>query len=92
MVTPTFADYVELLFTLFERFWQQEAARSHRGRPFVYQHKALLVFFVVMQQRRIFRFKAQHRWLHPHADLRQVFGLPEVPDRTTLARRSKDLY
>jgi hypothetical protein len=23
MVTPTFADYVELLFTLFERFWQQ---------------------------------------------------------------------
>jgi hypothetical protein len=60
MVTPTFADYVELLFTLFERFWQ-EAARSPRGRPFVYQHKALLVFFVVMQQRRVFRFKAQHR-------------------------------
>ena len=58
MVTPTFADYVELLFTLFERFWQQEAARSHRGRPFVYQHKALIVFFVVMQQRRLFRFKA----------------------------------
>jgi hypothetical protein len=39
MVTPTFADYVELLFTLFERFWQHEAARSHRGRPFVSQHK-----------------------------------------------------
>jgi hypothetical protein len=46
MVTPTFADYVELLFTLFERFWQQETARSHRGRPFVYQQKALIVFFV----------------------------------------------
>ena len=58
MVTPTFADYVELLFTLFEHFWQQEAARAHRGRPFVYQQKALLVFFVVMQQRRTFRFKA----------------------------------
>ena len=39
MVTPTFADYVALLFTLFERFWQHEAARSHRGRPSVYQHK-----------------------------------------------------
>jgi len=36
MVTPAFADYVELLFTLFERFWHQAAARSHRGRPFVY--------------------------------------------------------
>jgi hypothetical protein len=92
MVTPTFADYVELLFTLFERFWQHEAARSHRGRPFVYQHKALIVFFVVMQQRRTFRFKAQHRWLQQHPDLRQHMRLPEVPNRTTLARRYKHLY
>jgi hypothetical protein len=92
MVTPTFADYVELLFTLFERFWQQEAARSHRGRPFVYQHKALLVFFVVMQQRRTFRFKAQHRWHQHHPDLRQHIGLHEVPNRTTLSRRYKALY
>lgn len=91
MVTPTFADYVELLFTLFERFWQ-EAARSPRGRPFVYQHKALLVFFVVMQQRRVFRFKAQHRWLQHHPDLCQHMGLPEVPNRTTLSRRYKALY
>ena len=57
----------------------------------VYQHKALLVFFVVMQQRRTFRFKAQHRWLQHHPDLRQHLGLPEVPNRTTLARRYKDL-
>ena len=92
MVTPTFADYVELLCTLFERFWQHEAARSHRGRPFVYQHKALIVFFVVMQQRRTFRFKAQHRWLQHHPDLHQHLGLQEVPNRTTLARRYKDLY
>jgi Transposase DDE domain len=92
MVTPTFTDYVALLFTLFERFWQQEAARSHRGRPFVYQHKALRVFFVIMQQRRLFRFKAQHRWLQHHPDLRQHLGLPEVPNRTTLSRRYKDLY
>jgi len=92
MVTPTFADYVELSFTLFERFWQQEAARSHCGRPFVYQPKALLVFFVVMQQRRLFRFKAQHRWLQQHPDLRQHIGLPEVPNRTPLSRRYKDLY
>ena len=92
MVTPTFADYVELLFTLFERFWQQEAARSHRGRPFVYQQKALLVFFVVMQQRRTFRFKAQHRWLQHHPDLRQHIGLHAVPNRTTLSRRYQALY
>jgi hypothetical protein len=92
MVPPTFADYVEWLFTLFERFWQHAAARSHRGRPFVYQHKALIVFFVVLQQRRTFRFKAQHRWLQQHPDLRQHIGLHEVPNRTTLSRRNKTLY
>jgi hypothetical protein len=91
MVTPTFADYVELLFRLFERFWHQEAARSHPGRPFVSQQKALIVFFVVMQQRRTLRFQAQHRWRQHHPDLRQHRGLPEVPTRTTRARRSQHL-
>jgi hypothetical protein len=92
MGTPTLADYVALLFTLFERFWPHDAAQSHRGRPFVYQHKALIVFFRLMQQRRTFRCKAQHRWLRQHPDWCQVFGLPEGPDRTTLSRRYKDLY
>lgn len=92
MGTPTLADYVDWLFTLFERLWQHDAAQSHRGRPFVYQHKALSVFFLLMQQRRTFRFKAQHRWLHQHPDWCQVCGLPEGPDRTTLSRRDQDLY
>ena len=92
MVTPTFADYVDLLFTLFERFWQHHSARPHQGHPFVYAHKALLVFFLVMQQRRIFRFKAQRRWLVQHPERRQAFGLNDVPDRTTLSRRYKALY
>jgi hypothetical protein len=91
MVEPTFADYVELLFTLFQHFLQHHAARPHRGHPFVYEHKALIMFFVVMQQRRIFRFKAQHRWLQRHPETRQVFGLDTVPHRTTLSRRYKAL-
>ena len=45
-----------------------------------------------MQQRRTFRFKAQCRWLQHHPDLRQHMGLQEVPNRTTLSRRYKDLY
>ena len=87
MVTPTFADYVDLLFTLFERFWQHDCARPHRGHPFVYEQKALIVFFLVMHQRRTFRFQAQRRWLRDPPELRRSFGLPEVPDRTTLSRR-----
>lgn len=92
MVTPTFADYVHLLFTLFERFMQEHATPPRRGHPFVYQHKALIVFFIVMQHRHIFRFKAQHRWLLQHPEHRHHFGRDEVPARTTLSRRYKALY
>jgi len=45
-----------------------------------------------MQQRRLFRFKAQRRWLVHHPELRTVFGFNSVPDRTTLSRRYKALY
>jgi len=92
MVTPTFADYIDLLFNLFERFWHHDSARPHRGHPFVYEQKALIVFFLLMQQRRLFRFKAQRRWLVHHPELRTVFGFNSVPDRTTLSRRYKALY
>ena len=92
MVTPTLADYVDLLFTLVERFWQHHAARPHRGHPFVYEHKALIVFFFMMQQRRLFRCKAQRRWLQRHCEMLKVFGLDTGPHRTTLSRRYKTLY
>jgi hypothetical protein len=92
MVTPTFADYVQLLFTLFERFMQQPAAHPQRGHPFIYLHKALIVFFIVMQHRHIFRFKAQRRWLDQHPEWRSQLGLDEVPHRTTLSRRYTALY
>lgn len=52
----------------------------------------MIVFFVLMHQRRIFRFKAQRRWLKRHGDMRQVLGFDQVPHRTTLSRRYKDLY
>ena len=92
MVTPTFAASVALLFNLCERLWPHPSARPHQGPPFGYEHKALLGFFLVMHQRRTLRFKAQHRWLQHHPDLRQHMGLQEVPNRTTLSRRYKDLY
>jgi len=92
MVHPTFADYVDLLFNLFERFWHHDAARLHRGHPFVYEQKALLVFFLLMHQRRLFRFKAQRRWLVHHPEMHRVLRLDGVPDRTTLSRRYKALY
>jgi len=40
---------------------------------------------------RIFRFKAQHRWLLQHLDACQYLRLEKVPERTTLSRRSMAL-
>ena len=92
MATPTLTDYVDLLFTLFHRFWQHHCARPHRGHPMVYKHQTLIVFFVVMPQRHIFRFKAQHRWLKQHPEMQSGFQLAQVPHRSTLSRRYKALY
>src|SRR5215831_7130884 len=92
MAMPSFANYVNLLLTLFDRFVQSQSARVHRGHPFVYQHQRLIVFFTLMQFRRIFHFKTQYRWLMRHLDYQQVLGLAPVPHRTTLSRRYKALY
>lgn len=92
MATPTFANYVQLIFTLFPFFLQSQSARAHRGHPFVYQHQKLIVFFTLMHFRHLFHFKTQHRWLTQHLDYRQVLGLAAVPHRTTLSRRYKALY
>src|SRR5215470_15155536 len=92
MALPTFAYYVNLLWTLFDRFVQSQSARAHRGHPFVYQHQRLIVFFTLMHFRQIFHFKTQHRWLTRHLGYQQVLGLAPVPHRTTLSRRYKALY
>jgi len=57
-----------------------------------YEHKTLIVFFAMMQYRRIFKFKAQWRWLKTHPAERSQLGFENVPDRTTLSRRYKALY
>ena len=45
-----------------------------------------------MQCKRIYKFKAQWRWLRTHPDDRPHFGLEPMPVRTTLSRRYKALY
>jgi hypothetical protein len=93
MEVPTFTDYVTLIFNLFERFVQERGSESdwYSGR-YTYKHKTLIVFFVMMQYRRIFKFKAQWRWLKAHPTEREQLGFESVPDRTTLSRRYKALY
>ena len=92
MELPSQNDYVEAYFTLFELFQQDQGRPAERGRPYTYQDQVLIVFFTMMLIRRITTFKAQPRWLvrHPIEALR--LGFENVPHRTTLSRRFKQLY
>jgi hypothetical protein len=93
MEEPTFADYVTLIFNLFERFVQECGSEMDwYSDRYDYDHKTLIVFFAMMQYRRIFKFKAQWRWLKAHPAERGQLGFESVPDRTTLSRRYKALY
>jgi hypothetical protein len=93
MEEPTYIDYVTLIFNLFERFVQEcQAELDWYSERYDYEHKTLIVFFMMMQQRRIAKFKAMWRWLKAHALERHLLGFEEVPHRITLSRRYKELY
>jgi len=94
MDNPALTDYVQLIYTLFDMFaqWQIQSASFRPGRPFTYTEQTMIVFFVMMQLRRIFRFKAQRRWLDTHRKMAFLLGWATIPHRTTLSRRYKALY
>jgi hypothetical protein len=91
MEQPTLTDYVQTIYTLFAQFEQQQTT-TKRGRPFTYAEQVLIVVFTILQLHRIYKFKAQRRWLEAHPALRAQLGLPALPHRTTLSRRYKALY
>lgn len=92
MQAPTRADYVKVYFTLFAYFQQEREQVVHYGHPFEYADQVLIVFFTMMNIRRITAFKAQHRWLMHHLHIAIVLGFEQIPVRTTLSRRYKTLY
>jgi len=89
---PTFHDYVALIYNRFDAFTQASDAVGRIGRPFVYQQKSAIVFFMWMQFKHIYAFKAQRRWLQQHPEALSVLEWDSIPHRTTLSRRYKALY
>lgn len=91
---PTLSDYVTLIIQLFRQFEQYRKANgnSKQGAPFTYTEEMFIIFFLLMQFRRIHQFKAQHRWLTRHPEMLKLLGWAQVPHRTTISRRYKDLY
>lgn len=94
MDNPTLTDYVHIMYTLFDLFaqWQAQVENPKPGRPFTYTEKTVIVFFAMMQSRRIFKFKAQRRWLEMHRKTAFWLSWVTLPHRTTLSRRYKTLY
>ena len=94
MQTPTLNDYVCLMVTLFHKFEQYQSRTTGKtyGSSYIYSDKVLIVFFTMMQFRRVYQFKSQHRWLEKHPKMRMKLGFKTIPHRTTLSRRYKKLY
>ncbi len=92
MATPQFTDYVQLIYSVLDHFAQTQPRRVKWGRPVIYEQRALIVFFILMQLKRKYAFQAQWRWLAAHPAEQRACGLPAVPDRRWLSQRYKTLY
>jgi hypothetical protein len=88
---PDFNDYVALIYNRFEALVQSNTSIK-RGHPYDYETQKMLVFFMWMQFKKLYEFKAQWRWLKQHPEALKELGWERVPHRTTLSRRYKALY
>lgn len=87
---PSLTDSVSLIITLFDLFKQYRSEQGTKpGRPFTYTEEKFIIFFMLMQFRQIYAFKAQWRWLAKHPEMLEMLGWETVPDRTTISRRYK---
>lgn len=91
MTTPTFDDYADTIFTLFEEFQQTSPVELTHENLHTFTNWSLILFFMLMQFRQIPEFKAQRRWLQADLSRAALFGWSRVPDRTTISRRFKQL-
>lgn len=91
---PTLTDYANLIITLFGLFkqYRDEQSGKKQGRPFTYTEEAFIIFFMLMQFRRVHANKAKWRWLNRHPEIVDLLGWSKVPHRTTIGRRYKALY
>ena len=90
-MTPTLDDDTALIGSLLERFVQTRPDVQAQAARCKYSAQSMIVFFLVMQFRRITAFKAQRRWLATHPQQRRRIGFQALPHRTTLSRRYKQV-
>ena len=82
---------MSIISTLFAEFQQTNPVELANENLHTFTDWSLILFFMLMQFRRIKAFKAQHRWLETDNSRLALFGWSRVPDRSTLSRRYKQL-
>lgn len=91
MGQPTLIDYAHLIITLFDKFVQTNPVLLRYQNLCSYKYREMIIFFMLMQFRRTYEFKAQHRWLQAHPEIQALLHFETVPDRTTFSRQYKKL-
>lgn len=91
MVQPTLTDYAHLIITLFDKFVQTNPVVLKFQNLCTFKYREMILFFMIMQFRRIHQFKSQRDWLIAHPEIKQLLGFETVPHRTTLSRQFKKL-
>ena len=74
----------------FEKSINSNASKP-KGRPKVHPDSSLIIFFSIMLLKGINRFRAQHAFLLEHPAWVKKLKFKNIPDRTTLSRRYKQL-
>ncbi len=75
---------IQPLFVLLQQCADKQHPQPKRGRPLVYGHIPMLLFFITMALKRIHAFKAMADYAQVHY---RRFGFPSPPSRKTLRRR-----
>lgn len=91
MDQPTLIDYAHLIITLFNKFVQTNPVVLRHQNLCTYKYREMILFFMMMQFRRIYHFKSQYDWLAAHPEIHELLGLETVPHRTTISRQFKKL-
>ena len=91
MDQPTLTDYAHLIITLFDKFVQTNPVVLKYQNLCTYKYREMILFFMIMQFRRIHQFKTQHDWLVAHPEMQELLGFETVPHRTTISRQFKKL-
>ena len=87
-----FNTYAHPSYNRFEAFVQSSDEVAKLGKPYTYQNQSMIVFFMWMQFKQMYKFKTQWRWLKQHPDSLSVLGWETIPHRSTISRRYKALY